>query len=66
MASIGMAACIETSTDDFGAKSKHYHFGTDEDIQDRFWSSVQAYNIGIETENTILYTTILSVNSNRS
>lgn len=43
MAENGVALCIEKTTDDCGASTKHYHFGTDEDIQTSWWQSVQAY-----------------------
>lgn len=33
MADNGVALCIEKTTDDCGTATKHYHFGTDEEIQ---------------------------------
>ena len=44
MAKNGISACIEQTTDDSGAATKHYHFGTDEGIMNAFWTSVLAIN----------------------
>ena len=44
MASSGIAACIEQTTDDSGVATKHFHFGTDEAIQTNYWDSVLALN----------------------
>lgn len=43
MADNGCALCIEQTSDDCGAKTKHYHIGTDADIQETWWDSVRAY-----------------------
>lgn len=43
MADNGCALCIEQTVDDCGTKTKHYHIGTDADIQETWWDSVRAY-----------------------
>ena len=55
MALSGIAACVEQTTDDSGAAVKHYHFGTEKDIQKTFWESVKALNTHLDdiTLNTI-------------
>lgn len=37
MLNSGISACVETTQDDSGVQTKHYHFGTDPDIANKFW-----------------------------
>jgi hypothetical protein len=41
----GVSACIETTQDDSGVQTKHYHFGSDPEIANNFWmNTVRAAN----------------------
>ena len=62
MAKNGVSACIEQTTDDSGAATKHYHIGTDQSISNAFWSSVQAYNTNLPQS---LLMTIKAIGQNR-
>lgn len=44
MAANGFACVVESTKDDAGVTSKHYHFGTEKEYQELFWSSVKAIN----------------------
>ena len=46
MISNGVACCIEQTKDDSGVSTKHYHFGTEREIQKKFWTSVDLANQG--------------------
>lgn len=46
MISNGVACCIEQTKDDSGVSTKHYHFGTEKEIQKKFWISVSLANQG--------------------
>ena len=37
MLDYGISACVETTQDDSGVQTKHYHFGTDPEIANAFW-----------------------------
>jgi len=37
MYSYGISACVETTQDDSGVQTKHYHFGTDPELTNKFW-----------------------------
>ena len=37
MLDYGISACMETTQDDSGVQTKHYHFGTDPEIAQAFW-----------------------------
>ena len=55
MAMAGVAACVEQTTDDSGAATKHYHIGTEKSILKNFWDSVKVLNKNLDmyTLNTI-------------
>ena len=36
----GVSACVETTQDDAGVQTKHYHFGTEDYLVDQFWNTV--------------------------
>lgn len=43
----GISACVETTQDDSGVQTKHYHFGTDPDLTNKFW--MQTVRVANET-----------------
>lgn len=44
MINAGVAMCIESTTDDSGVATQHYHVGTENAIQKAWWDSVLALN----------------------
>lgn len=49
MAANGFACVVESTKDDAGVTSKHYHFGTEKEYQELFWNSVKAINVSMSS-----------------
>ena len=65
----GLSCYIETSVDDTGTTSRHYHIGTDTVKQSSWWSAVQALNGGsniITTSTSRFNLTNYMVNNNKA
>lgn len=65
----GLSCYIETSVDDTGTTSRHYHIGTDTVKQNSWWAAVQALNGGsniITTSTTRFNLTNYMINNNKA
>ena len=59
----GISACIEATTDDSGVKTKHYHFGTDPEIAEKFW--METVSRLVPEIAKAIYFSQIGINTNR-